>query len=450
MKFSYAILLALLPLSVIGDGHTLGAISLGPRPFFLIDQMRDNSVKTKLEECATSIESYQHSDFSIGHRGAAMQFPEHTVISYEAAIWMGSGIVECDVTFTADTELVCRHAQCDLHTTTDVVNRPELNAKCTEPFVEGSGVAPVCCTSDFTLAEIKTLCAKMDSAGSLDGTAADYVYGGTADWRTDLYQYECPRIPTHKESIELMKSAKVKFTPELKTPQVTMPFQGPNGAFSQEDYAQKMIDEYIDAGIPPENVWPQSFLHTDVYYWIENTDFGDQAVALDDNYESTPTEFNALFDELVSRGVKIVAPPMQRLVEIDTSAELLMAPSQYALDAKSKGLDIITWTLERTGPGLTGFYWSTTEDVTVNGVTGLQEGDKYNLLYVLAFEVEVLGIFSDWPATVTFFANCYDIKLMGESKQCLTDAEINSSGSGALSFGVGIGLTTIIAGLFML
>lgn len=47
MKFPFAIL-AMLPLSVIGDGHTLGAISLGPRPFFLIDEMRDNSVKTKL------------------------------------------------------------------------------------------------------------------------------------------------------------------------------------------------------------------------------------------------------------------------------------------------------------------------------------------------------------------------------------------------------------------
>lgn len=413
-----------------------------------------------------------------------MQFPEHTIESYEAAIWMGAGIVECDVTFTSDTELVCRHDQCDLHTTTDVVARPELNAKCTTPFVEGSDVAPRCCTSDFTLAEIKTLCAKMDSSGTIEGTPEDYVYGGTADWvsakllqaimkqymhmrthlyvllvhtfvfthtflqRTDLYQYECPRVPTHKESIELMKSAKVKFTPELKTPQVVMPFQGPNGAFSQEDYAQKMIDEYIEASVPPENVWPQSFLHTDVYYWIENTDFGDQAVALDDNYESTPVEFNALFDDLVSRGVKIVAPPMQRLVEIDTSAELLMTPSQYAIDAKAKGLDIITWTLERTGPGLKGFYWSTTEGITVDGVTGLQEGDKYNLLHVLAFEVEVLGIFSDWPATVTFFANCYDIKLMGESNQSLTDGE--TSGSAALSFGVGIGLMlTVIVGLML-
>jgi hypothetical protein len=34
-----------------------------------------------------------------------------------------------------------------------------------------------------------------------------------------------------------------------------------------------------------------------------------------------------------------------------------------------------------------------------------------NMLYVLAKEVKVLGVFSDWPATVTFIANCYSIGL---------------------------------------
>ncbi len=50
---------------------------------------------------------FHRSDFSIGHRGAAMQFPEHTKESYLAAIQMGVGVVE-DVTFTKDKELVCR------------------------------------------------------------------------------------------------------------------------------------------------------------------------------------------------------------------------------------------------------------------------------------------------------------------------------------------------------
>jgi glycerophosphoryl diester phosphodiesterase len=34
-----------------------------------------------------------------------------------------------------------------------------------------------------------------------------------------------------------------------------MPFMG----FTQQDFAQKMIDEYKIAGVAPENVFPQSF-----------------------------------------------------------------------------------------------------------------------------------------------------------------------------------------------
>ena len=62
--------------------------------------------------------------FSIAHRGAPLQFPEHTKESYEAGARMGAGIVECDVTFTKDGQLVCRHDECDLHTTTNIVNTP--------------------------------------------------------------------------------------------------------------------------------------------------------------------------------------------------------------------------------------------------------------------------------------------------------------------------------------
>ena len=46
---------------------------------------------------------------------------------------MGAGILECDVTFTNDGQLVCRHDQCDLHTTTNILVTP-LAAKCSEPF----------------------------------------------------------------------------------------------------------------------------------------------------------------------------------------------------------------------------------------------------------------------------------------------------------------------------
>jgi glycerophosphoryl diester phosphodiesterase len=120
--------------------------------------------------------TFSMSDFSIAHRGAPLQFPEHTLESYKAAAIQGAGIIECDVAFTKDLQLVCRHAQCDLHTTTDVVTIPELNSKCTKPWEPNQGEDPKCCTSDFTLEEIKMLCAKMDSSNMLDAeTPEEYV-----------------------------------------------------------------------------------------------------------------------------------------------------------------------------------------------------------------------------------------------------------------------------------
>ena len=110
---------------------------IGPRPFYLVKDMDDGELKRTLEGLAEgkfSSEPFVKSDFSIGHRGACMQFPEHTKESYIAAAQMGAGIIECDVTFTKDRQLVCRHSQCDLHATTNILEIPELAAKCSEPF----------------------------------------------------------------------------------------------------------------------------------------------------------------------------------------------------------------------------------------------------------------------------------------------------------------------------
>ena len=82
-------------------GH---GIQLGPRPFFLVNDMEDSALKRELLACSEG--PFKRTDFSIGHRGAALQFPEHTREAYEAGARMGAGILECDVTFTKDKELV--------------------------------------------------------------------------------------------------------------------------------------------------------------------------------------------------------------------------------------------------------------------------------------------------------------------------------------------------------
>ena len=103
---------------------------IGPRPFYLVDKMKDGPLKQQLSQCTGP---FRKTDFSIGHRGAALEFPEHTKESYVAAARMGAGIIECDVTFTKDRELVCRHSQCDLHTTTNILSVPALAATSLQP-----------------------------------------------------------------------------------------------------------------------------------------------------------------------------------------------------------------------------------------------------------------------------------------------------------------------------
>ena len=231
---------------------------IGTRPFFLVNDMDEGELKQRLQACEDG--PFYRTNFSIGHRGAPMQYPEHTRESYVAAAKMGAGIIECDVTFTADKELVCRHSQCDLHTTTNIL-ATDLADQCSEPFTPAQDEQPAsakCCTSDITLAQFKTLQGKMDAANPQASKVEEYL-DGTANWRTDLYANR-GTLMTHKESIELFKQLGLGMTPELKSPSVDMPFDG----FSQQDYARKMLQEYIDADVPAKDVWMQSFKLADV------------------------------------------------------------------------------------------------------------------------------------------------------------------------------------------
>jgi hypothetical protein len=57
------------------EGHRQGesSVQLGPRPFFLVNEMEDGRLKRQLQKCTAG--PFKKSDFSIGHRGAALQFP---------------------------------------------------------------------------------------------------------------------------------------------------------------------------------------------------------------------------------------------------------------------------------------------------------------------------------------------------------------------------------------
>jgi glycerophosphoryl diester phosphodiesterase len=376
-------------------------IQLGPRPFYLVEDMDESPLKQKLQSCANG--PFKKTTFSIAHRGAPLQFPEHTKESYQAAAKMGAGVVECDVTFTKDKQLVCRHSQCDLHTTTNILTSNLAN-KCSQPFVPanpitGEPAKATCCTTDITLNEFKSLQGKMDGYNPQAITAADYVKG-TPNWRTDLYAGKGTLL-SHAESIQLFKKLGVKFTPELKEASVRMPYLG---TYTQQDYAQQMINEYYAAGIKPRDVFPQSFNLNDILYWHNHEPlFAEQAVYLDDADSPADLPSAAELRTYAAKGVKIVAPPIWALVALDAKNKII--PSEYARNAKAAGLKIITWSFERAGPLKEGggWYYQTINPALNN------DGDMMNVLDVLNKDVGIIGIFSDWPASISYYASCMNL-----------------------------------------
>ena len=392
---------------------------LGPRPYYLVNDMDPGSLKTKFLECSQNMHTFYRSDRVMGHRGACMQFPEHSKESYLAAVSMGAGIVECDVTFTKDLQLVCRHSQCDLHTTTDILLHPELASLCTSPFspavydTSGNVVTSAfakCCTSDITLDQFKTLRAKMDGADSKATNVEDYVALGTPNWRTDLYASR-GTLMTHNESIELFSSLGVKMTPELKVPLVPMPFSG----FTVEEFAQKIVNEYTDRNIPPCDVFLQSFVQEAIIHWLEyDAEFGKQASFLWQPADYADTRNPKKWPDFVSlhaKGVNIIGTPIYVAIDLEND-ELVV--SNFASNATAAGMGLVCYSLERSGPlhnGGGGYYYQTVNGLNpAPGESGVSvinnDGDMMTVLDFLFRHVQIKAIFTDWAATVTFYINC--------------------------------------------
>ena len=102
--------------------------------------------------------------------------------------------------------------------------------------------------------------------------------------------------------------------------------------------------------------------------------------------------------------MRIFAPPIPALLAVDSNDQVV--PSQYARDIKAAGLKIITWSFERAdlrrGAANGGFYYA----FDPQGRAIKKDSDMYYALDTLAQDVGILGIFSDWPATVSYYASC--------------------------------------------
>jgi glycerophosphoryl diester phosphodiesterase len=151
-----------------------------------------------------------------------------------------------------------------------------------------------------------------------------------------------------------------------------------------------------EAGVKPEDVWLQSFNLDDVLYWVDNMPaYGEQAVYLDSIDPTANPPISRLTPDgltaLAAAGVRIFAPPMWALLDVDLAGRVV--PSQYAEDIKSAGLDIITWTFERSdlrhGASKAGWYYQFDPE----GKAIRKDSDMYEALDVLARRVKILGSF---------------------------------------------------------
>ena len=179
----------------------------------------------------------------------------------------------------------------------------------------------------------------------------------------------------------------------------------------QQDYAQQLINEYKAAGVAANDVWAQSFQLDDIKYWIRaEPEFARQAVYLDGRYSdeffdhSKPETWNPSMKELSEMGVKYIGSPTWMLLK--TGANKQIVASDYAKAAKKDGLSLIAWTVERSGQISQGggWYYQTIASAIQN------EGDVFRVIDTLAQDVGVENIFSDWPATTTYYANCFNLK----------------------------------------
>jgi glycerophosphoryl diester phosphodiesterase len=97
----------------------------------------------------------------IGHRGASGELPEHTLEAYKRAIEQGANCIEPDLELTKDGVMIARHEPM-LDDTTDVALKFAASRQSTRNL---DGVTTTAYfSSDFTLAEIKTLRAKQARA----------------------------------------------------------------------------------------------------------------------------------------------------------------------------------------------------------------------------------------------------------------------------------------------
>ncbi|KAI8838279.1 PLC-like phosphodiesterase [Chytriomyces cf. hyalinus JEL632] len=392
---------------------------------------------------------------TIGHRGAPLVAPEETLRSYEIAVDSGAGFIECDASVTKEMDLICRHSVCDLHYTTDIlIHHPDLAAKCSIPFTPATTNAKkasaTCCTFDFTLNEMKQLCATMESDLNPNATRVqDYVLGKPAFRSIGVGDGECVKMVTMKEFLEFAKAKRVNVIPELKdtTENSTISFlesRGASIATLADLFAKNLRDagftapfdkNYKEAGKNGTLGIMQTFDRRVAKIWKQNNKDLPVLYLIQSPMNATTTEKDCasasdcgtpdVLRNLMKSGVEIFAPALNGLV---TAKNHRYVEHPYSEDIKAlaeelglKGKVFLgSWSLERSACvsqygdvtfnaeaglgaiGGCGWYYNSVEGYASFG----QHEDALLMMDALFTKAGVVSLFSDFPATVSMYSNC--------------------------------------------
>ncbi|AEI37897.1 MAG: glycerophosphodiester phosphodiesterase family protein [Zymomonas mobilis subsp. pomaceae] len=182
------------------------------------------------------------------HRGASALRPEHTLAAYGKAIIDGADYIEPDLVPTKDGHLIARH-ESNITDTTDVAHHTEFSSRRRKIVMDGKEQEGWF-TTDFTLAEIKTLraCERLPTIRPLNTR-----YDGWFE------------IPTLEEVIDFVAAAStcsnrlIGLIPEIKNPTHFRKL-----GFSIEDTLLKILDSHLYTSQAPVEI--QCFEDTALRY----------------------------------------------------------------------------------------------------------------------------------------------------------------------------------------
>jgi hypothetical protein len=171
-----------------------------------------------------------------------------------------------------------------------------------------------------------------------------------------------------------------------------------------DEIRHKIIQEYRDEGVPASQVFAQSFQVPDVLYWIKHEgEYGNTAVMLG-------TDFKGFEKTAADMGVKIISPSYGNWVTEDGDSYEV---TEFAKATAAAGMKLIGYTAERN------YYRPAGQPYSDMEVNELQH------IHAAAMKANVMGLFTDWPATLTFYANCV---LPKAGDKCKEDGAICGGG----------------------